>query len=159
MKRKKSRQVKNLYLIRIIRELWDKLPTGSSLRINKIRAYCLGELEEDYSAPQVRHALWALHAEVNRQNSGVNIFSAIPEMDGRQFVGLIKIGRESDAEGKKALESYRRTATAKEGKRVETQRAYLAADIHKRLLASKTAANILIAAGLSPVIKELPAHR
>lgn len=159
MKRKKSRQSKKVYLIRIIRELWDKLPAGGSLRINKIRAYCLEHLDEDFSFEKVRDALWGLYAEVNRQNSGVNLFSAVPEMQGPKFVGLLKIGRESDAQGKQTLADYRRITATKEGKRIETQRGYLEADIHKHLLTTGIASKILAAAGLSPLIKELPAHR
>jgi hypothetical protein len=157
LKRKKSRQVKKVYLIRVIRDLWERLDAGATLRINKVRAHCLEHLDEDFSFEKVRDALWGLYAEVNKKNSGLNFFAAEPDMMGNKFVGLKKIG--NDAEGRAVRESHHRRVFEKDRQRFDTHKSYVDADIHKHLLTSKTAAKILAAAGLSPLIKELPAHR
>lgn len=157
MKRKKSRQSKRVYLIRVIRDLWDRIDSGATLRINKIRAHALDHLDEDFSFEKVRDALWSFYAEVNKKNSGLNFFAAEPDLMGNKFVGLKKIG--NDPEGRAVRESHHRRVFEKDRKRIDTHREYMETDIHKRLLGKKTSMNILAAAGLSPLIKELPEHR
>jgi hypothetical protein len=157
LKRKKSRQSKKVYLIRVIRDIWDRLDAGANLRINKIRAHCLEHLDEDFSFERVRDALWAFYAEVNQKNSGLNFFAAEPDMMGSKFVGLKKIG--NNVEGRAIREAHHRRVFEKDRQRLDTHRSYVDADIHKHLLTTGIAAKILSAAGLSPLIKELPAHR
>jgi hypothetical protein len=154
--KKKKRATKKIYLIRVIRELWDRMEVGATLRINKIRAHCLEHLDEDFSFEKVRDALWSFYAEVNQKNSGVNFFAAEPDMMGNKFVGLKKIG--NDAEGRTIRANHHRRTFEKDRKRIDTHREYAEVDVQKHLLSTKAVTKILEAAGLSPLIKELPAH-
>jgi len=157
MGKKKKRATKKIYLIRVIRELWDKLDIGATLRINKARAYCLEHFDLDFSFEQVRDAFWAFYGEVNRQNSGENNYAAEPDMAGNRLVGLTKIG--NDTAGRAIRENHHRRVFQKDGRLLAAHKAYVDADIHKHILPRSVAAKIIEAAGLSPFIKSLPAHK
>ncbi len=82
--------------------------------------------------------------------------AAEPDMMGNKFVGLKKIG--NDAEGRAIRENHHRRTFEKDRQRIDTHREYAEVDVHKRLLSARAVTKILEAAGLSPLIKELPAH-
>lgn len=157
LKRKKARKTKRIYLVREIREIWDRMSSGATLRVNKIRAHCLDSHDADFSFEQVRDSLWAFFSSVNKENGGGNFHSAIPETSGGRFVGLVKIG--DDAEGRALLEDYRKRQLTKDGQRLATHKLYLDTDVAKGLLTRRISDRIVLAAGLSPLIKELPQHQ
>lgn len=157
MRRRKTRATKRIYLIRVIRELWDRIDVGASLRINKVRAYCLEHFDLDFSFEQVRDAFWAFYCEVNRQNGGSNIYAAQPDSAGNRLVGLVKIG--SDATCRAIRENHHRRTLEKDSQRLSAHKAYMDADIRKHILLRRVADKIIEAAGLSPYIKSLPPHQ
>jgi hypothetical protein len=148
--RKKKRQTKRIYLLREVREIYDRLSGLGELRWNKIMAHCLDVHSESFSKPQVIDAQWVLYGEINRDEE--DRFSLSPNGIPGVFTKVDK-----SPTGRAVIAAHRQGVAEKDAKRITTHRIYVEADVSKHLLPHATATRILELVGISPFTKELNA--
>lgn len=144
---------KRIYLSRLIEKLWNKMPTGKILQINKVRAHYLEFYGLEFNKEQVKKAMYSFARFRININDGRCRYLTIPFSPERTLLGLQKLL--NDEAGKKAWENYRKQRIERKEKEWNTETEYLKVGVDKKFMTENKADDIIAETTLISNIKTL----